>query len=88
MLAESEGRSVRPASPAQTQTDADEAKTKTGLTVSAKLNSKIYEKGQAVTEEEMKLLNIRAHRTLPEWNYTIRPYDRKRSSLQMLRRTR
>ena len=63
-------------------------KTKTGLTVSAKLNSKIYEKGQAVTEEEMKLLNIRAHGTLPEWNYTIRPYDRKRSSLQMLRRTR
>jgi hypothetical protein len=63
-------------------------KTKTGLTVSAKLNSKIYEKGQAVTEEEMKLLNIRTHRTLPEWNYTIRPYDKKRSSLQMLRRTR
>jgi hypothetical protein len=52
-------------------------KTKTGLTVSAKLNAKTYEKGQAVADEEMKLLNIRAHRTLPEWNYTIKPYIEK-----------
>jgi hypothetical protein len=52
-------------------------KTNTGLTVSAKLNSKVYEKGQEVTEQEMKLLNIRAHRTLPEWNYTITPYAQK-----------
>jgi Rhodopirellula transposase DDE domain len=49
-------------------------KTQTGLTVCAKLNSKIYQKGQEVTDEEMKMLNIRAHRTLPAWNYTIRPY--------------
>jgi Rhodopirellula transposase DDE domain len=48
--------------------------TKTGLTVSAKLNSKIYEKGQTATDEEMDLLNICRHRTLPEWNYTIKPY--------------
>lgn len=52
-------------------------KTKTGLTVSAKLNSRVYEKGQAVADKEMDLLNIRAHRTLPEWNYTIKPYDQK-----------
>jgi Rhodopirellula transposase DDE domain len=52
-------------------------KTKTGLTISSKLNSKIYEKGREATEEEMKLLNIRAHRTLPEWNYTIKPYTQK-----------
>jgi hypothetical protein len=52
-------------------------KTKAGLTVSANLNSKIYEKGQTVTDEEMDLLNIRAHRTLPEWNYTIKPYVQK-----------
>jgi len=25
----------------------------------------------------MDLLNIRAHRTLPEWNYTIKPYVEK-----------
>ena len=48
--------------------------TKTGLTVSAKLNSKTYEKGQTATDEEMDLLNIRRHKTLPEWNYTIKPY--------------
>ena len=52
-------------------------KTKTGLTVSAKLNSKIYQKGQTATDEEMDLLNIRAHRNLPEWNYTIKPYAQK-----------
>lgn len=52
-------------------------RTKTGLTVSAKLNSKVYEKGQKATEEEMDLLNIRAHRTMPEWNYTIKPYAQK-----------
>jgi hypothetical protein len=52
-------------------------KTKTGLTVSAKLNAKTYEKGQEVANEEMKLLNIRADKTLPEWNYTIRPYAQK-----------
>jgi hypothetical protein len=40
--------------------------TKTGLTVSAKLSRKAYETGQAVTDEEMGLLNLRAHRTLPE----------------------
>ena len=51
--------------------------TKTGLTVSAKLNAKTYEKGLAVADEEMKLLNIRAHRTLPEWNYIIKPYIEK-----------
>jgi hypothetical protein len=52
-------------------------KTKTGLTVSAKLNSRVYEKGQEVTDQEMKLLNIRSHRTLPYWNYTLRPYAGK-----------
>lgn len=52
-------------------------KTQAGLRVSAKLSSKIYEKGQQVTDEEMKMLNIRAHRTLPKWNYTIKPHARK-----------
>jgi hypothetical protein len=44
--------------------------------VSAKLNSKIYEKGQTATDEEMDLLNIRAHRTPAEWIYTIELYGR------------
>jgi hypothetical protein len=53
-------------------------KTRTGLTVSATLNSKVYEKAQAVTDTEIGLLNIRsAHATLSDWNYTIRPYTQK-----------
>ncbi|EQD68491.1 Transposase, Rhodopirellula-type, partial [mine drainage metagenome] len=53
-------------------------RTSAGLTVAAKLNSKTYQKGQEVTDEEMKLLSIRRHRTLPEWNYTIKPYNKNR----------
>jgi hypothetical protein len=53
-------------------------RTKTGLTVTATLNEKIYDKGEQVTDEEMRLLKIRRHRTLPEWNYTITPQDHKR----------
>jgi hypothetical protein len=30
-----------------------------------------------VTDEEMNFLNIRTNRTLPEWNYTIKPYAQK-----------
>jgi Rhodopirellula transposase DDE domain len=51
--------------------------TKTGLTVSAKLNCKIYHKGQTAADEEMDLLNVHVHKTLPEWNYTIKPYVQK-----------
>ena len=53
-------------------------RTSAGLTAAAKLKSKTYQKGQEVTDEEMKLLSIRGHRTLPEWNYTITPYNRDR----------
>ena len=53
-------------------------RTSAGLTVAAKLNSKTYQMGQEVTDEEMKLLSIRRHRTLPEWNYTIKPYNQNR----------
>lgn len=51
--------------------------TTTGLTVSAKINSKIYATGQSVTDQEMQLLNIRMHRSMPEWCYTIKPYAQK-----------
>lgn len=52
-------------------------KTETGLTVSAILNSKIYQTDHGITNEEMKLLNIRLHRTLRQWNYAIKPYAQK-----------
>lgn len=53
-------------------------KTKTGLTVTAILNAKIYDKGEQVTDAEMHLLNIRKHKSLPEWNYTIKPQGQRR----------
>jgi hypothetical protein len=47
--------------------------TRTGLKVKAVLNSKNYETGETVTDEEIEMLRIRLHQTLPEWNYTIKP---------------
>jgi hypothetical protein len=55
-------------------------RTQTGLTVTAKLNAKTYQKGESVTDEEMNRLNIRRHRASPEWNYTIRPYGSRAPS--------
>ena len=53
-------------------------RTSAGLTAAAKFNSKTYQKGQEITDQEMKLLSIRRHRTLPEWNYIIKPYNQNR----------
>jgi Rhodopirellula transposase DDE domain len=47
--------------------------TRPGLRVKAVLNSKNYETGETVTDEEIEMLRTRLHRTLPEWNYTIKP---------------
>ncbi len=48
-------------------------KTKTGLTVKARLDKKVYEKGRKVSEQEMKLLNITKNKFHGEWNYAVRP---------------
>ena len=47
--------------------------TTTGLTVKASLLEGIYEKGQRVSDAEMKQLNLERHAVCPNWNYTIRP---------------
>lgn len=47
--------------------------TKTGLSVRARLLRKEYETGVEVSDDEMKTVRVRRHRTLPKWNYTIRP---------------
>lgn len=47
--------------------------TKTGLTVKARLDKKIYKKGIKVSNEEMQLLNIIKDKFHGEWNYTIKP---------------
>jgi hypothetical protein len=50
-------------------------RTATGLRVKAKLDTKFYEAGVKITDEEMGQINLRTHRTNPEWNYTISPSD-------------
>jgi hypothetical protein len=49
------------------------ARTTTGLRVKAKLDTRFYEAGVKITDEEMEQIKLRAHRTNPEWNYTISP---------------
>ena len=52
-------------------------KTKTGLSVTAILNTKTYPNGEQATPEELNLLNIRRLHPHPEWNYTIKPQNHK-----------
>jgi len=48
-------------------------KTNTGLTVKAHFVRKKYQKGEKVTDREMKGISLTKHDTFPEWNYTISP---------------
>lgn len=48
-------------------------KTKGGLRVSARLDSKMYAEGRKITDEEMAEVKARPHATHPVWNYTISP---------------
>jgi len=47
--------------------------TTTGLEVSAFRQDGVYATGVSVSDAEMKALNVEAHTTCPNWNYTIRP---------------
>ena len=47
--------------------------TKEGLTIDAKLDSTIYEKGISISKQDMKLLNIHFRKFCPNLNYTIEP---------------
>jgi hypothetical protein len=48
-------------------------RTATGLQVKAKLDTRYYEAGVKITDEEMESINLQTHRTNPDWNYTISP---------------
>lgn len=48
-------------------------RTATGLQVKAKLDTRYYEAGVKITDDEMESINLQTHRTNPEWNYTISP---------------
>ncbi len=47
--------------------------TSCGLEVRARLQRKKYEKGEAISDREMKQLVLANHKTLPAWNYTLTP---------------
>ena len=49
--------------------------TKTGLTVKARLDKKLYTKGRKVADHEMEGLNLVKNRFHGEWNYTIKPRE-------------
>ncbi len=51
--------------------------TDTGLTVACELDTNIYPKGIAVTDQEMAQINILRDDFHGEWNYTLRPCNKE-----------
>ena len=49
-------------------------RTTKGLTVSCELDTRTYQKGIKVPDEDMRNLNIRGDEFHPEWNYSIKPH--------------
>ena len=47
--------------------------TKTGLKVTALLIPRCFETGRKISKAEMARVNLRRHRTCPNWNYTLSP---------------
>ncbi|NUO80597.1 hypothetical protein HUU05_11005 [candidate division KSB1 bacterium] len=54
--------------------------TQTGLEVCARLNRKQYRTRRKIDDAQMAQINIRRHKVLPEWNYTIYPTGCVRNS--------
>jgi len=46
-------------------------RTHAGLRIKAELDTTDYKTGEKITDEQMKGLKLRPHRTHPQWNYTI-----------------
>jgi hypothetical protein len=44
------------------------------MIVKASLVSKNYEKDEKISDSEMELLSLNMHKTLPKWNYTLKPF--------------
>ena len=49
--------------------------TRTGLTVTAKLDETPYKKGQTVAAEGISRLRVKHHDTCSDWNYTLSPNE-------------
>jgi hypothetical protein len=46
-------------------------RTKRGLRIKARLDTREYQKGIVITKEQMESIQLKRHRTHPNWNYTI-----------------
>jgi len=46
-------------------------KTRTGLHIKAKLDTRQYETGIEITDTQMRSVNLEPHKIHPDWNYTI-----------------
>ena len=53
--------------------------TTTGLTVAATFVRRHFPTGVRITDDEMEAIDLTPHKTLPKWNYTLRP-NRKPSN--------
>jgi Rhodopirellula transposase DDE domain len=49
-------------------------RTRTGLKVKAVLDTNLYETGIEVSDDEIDQLNLKRHKTHPDWNYTLLPH--------------
>lgn len=49
-----------------------------GLVVKATLTQKVYLTKIKISKEQMAALNLHKHTTLPQWNYTIKPWFKNR----------
>ncbi len=52
-------------------------RTATGLCCRAHLDRRRYATGLKITAQQKQQINLQPHRTLPEYNYTIRPHKRR-----------
>jgi hypothetical protein len=50
-------------------------RTDAGLCCRAYLDAKTYRTGQKITATQKAMLNLKPHRVLPRWNYTIEPHS-------------
>jgi hypothetical protein len=48
-------------------------RTQTGLSVTARLDRRLYPTGTEPTPQQLQALHIKPHEILPKWNYTISP---------------
>lgn len=52
--------------------------TEPGLVVKATLTQKVYLTKIKITNEQIVALNLHKHKTLPQWNYTLKPLSKNR----------